>query len=63
MVYQAYIMQLINQSCLNTMNNNRLVVSMSDFHEAYASKNILYKPTTLKNIFQLTPNQVTEIFI
>ncbi len=57
--YQAYVMQLIHQSCLNTMNNNRLVVSMSDFHAAYASKNILYKPMTQKNIFQINPSQIT----
>ena len=57
--YQAYVMQLLYQSCLNAMNNKRLVVSMSDFHEAYASKSILYKPMTQKNIFQINPSQIT----
>lgn len=61
--YQAYVMQLLYQSCLNAMNNKRLVVSMSDFHEAYASKSILYKPMTQKNIFQLNHSQITEILI
>lgn len=61
--YQAYVMQLIHQSCLNAMNNNRIVVSMNDFHTAYALKSILYKPQTKKDIFLLTPSQITEILI
>lgn len=61
--YQAYIMLLIYHSCLNALENDRLIVLLSDFHEAYASKSILYKPITNKNIFKLPPNQITEILI
>lgn len=61
--YEAYVMELLYQSCLNALENDRLVVYMSDFHEAYALKNIKYKPMTQKNIFQLSLSQVTEILI
>ncbi|MEJ2898628.1 TniB family NTP-binding protein [Acinetobacter sp. NS-4] len=61
--YEAYVMELLYQSCLNALKNDRFVVSMSDFNEAYTLKNIKYKPMTQKNIFQLSPNQVTEILI
>ena len=61
--YQAYVMQLIYQSCLSAMSNNRVVVSMGDFHTAYALKSILYKPQTKKDIFLLNSSQITEILI
>jgi len=61
--YQAYIMILIYHSCLNALKNDRLIVLLSDFHEAYALKSILYKPITNKNIFKIPPNQINEIII
>ncbi|WP_267530442.1 TniB family NTP-binding protein [Acinetobacter oleivorans] len=61
--YQAYVMQLIYQSCLNTLQNSRSVVILSDFHEAYALKSILYKPMTKKDIFKIHSTQITEILI
>ncbi|MHA3104302.1 TniB family NTP-binding protein [Acinetobacter sp. ANC 3791] len=61
--YQAYVMQLIYHSCLNALENHRLVVLMSDFHAAYALKSILYKSMTKKEIFQISSTQVNEILI
>ena len=61
--FQAYVMQLIHQSCLNALSDNRTVVSMNDFHTAYALKSLLYKPMTNKDIFLLNPSQITEILI
>lgn len=61
--FQAYVMQLIHQSCLNALSDNRTVVSMNDFHTAYALKSILYKLMTNKDLFLLNPSQITEILI
>lgn len=61
--YQAYVMQLIYQSCLCALNHNRFVVSLIDFHEAYALKSILYKPMTQKDIFKINSTQITEVLI
>lgn len=61
--YQAYVMQLIYQSCLCALKNNRSIVALSDFHEAYALKSILYKPMTQKEIFKINSTQITEVLI
>lgn len=61
--YQAYVMQLIYQSCLCALHQKRFVVGLNDFHEAYALKSILYKPMTQKDIFKIHSNQITEVLI
>lgn len=61
--YQAYVMQLIYHSCLNALENNRLVVQMSDFHVAYTCKSIIYKPMTKKEVFKIHPNNISEILL
>ncbi|MGQ1623990.1 TniB family NTP-binding protein [Acinetobacter baumannii] len=60
--YQAYIVELIYHSCLTALSDNRLTVSINDFDHAYSKKGILYKPMTKKNIFCLTPFEITKLF-
>lgn len=60
--YQAYVMQLIHQSCLIALNDERKVVSIQDFHTAYSSRSIQFRPLTKKNIFSISPAEITAFF-
>lgn len=60
--YQAYIMQLIHESCLIALNDDRTIVSMQDFHIAYSSRSIQFKPLTKKSIFSISPAEITAFF-
>lgn len=60
--YQAYVMQLIHESCLIALNDERRVVSIQDFHTAYSSRSIQFKPLTKKNIFSISPAEITAFF-
>lgn len=52
---QAYIIQLIQESCIIALSSQRKTITISDFHSAFSLNSTIYMPLTKKPIFSI-PN-------
>jgi hypothetical protein len=58
---QAYVIQLIQESCIKALSSQRKVVTIDDFHYAFSLNSTIYLPLTKKAVFLISQAELNNI--
>lgn len=58
---QAYVIQLIQESCIIALSTQRKIITIQDFHSAYSLNSTIYLPLTKKAVFLISQEELNNI--